>query len=235
MTRFKPGPDSWPPKSSELLSHSPDPSVGLADRASRGWYFRGYVPHFDAPGRVQHLTFHLADSLPDRALNRMQKEWASKPEPLRKLEKRKHIHRLLDAGFGSCVLRHPLAAECVEESLVYGDGDRYFLLAWVIMPNHVHVLIEQKQRVPLGQIVASWKRHTTKVLKQRGFVGSPQGKEGRRPFWQRDYWDRYIRNEHHLRNAKTYIEANPVMAGLARCPSEWRWSSAWFGANSSKR
>lgn len=234
MTLPKSGPAFGLSNSSGLPTHPKVPGPEPSQRGSRGWYFRGYVPHFDAPGRIQHLTFHLADSLPDRALKRMQQEWNAKPEPLRNLEKRKRIHALLDAGHGSCMLKHPLASQCVEESLFYGDGYRYVLLAWVIMPNHVHVLIEQMGRVPLGQIVATWKRHTTKVLKQRGFVGSPKGKEGRRPFWQRDYWDRYIRNEHHLHCVRTYIEANPVMAGLTRLPSEWRWSSAWHSAKASK-
>jgi putative DNA methylase len=51
-------------------------------------------------------------------------------------------------------------------------------------------------------------------------------------FWFEDYFDRYIRNAKHFENAVSYIENNPVRAGLCESPAEWRFGSAWFRARS---
>src|SRR5699024_3665113 len=116
-----------------------------------------------------------------------------------------------------------------EEALLFGDGERYRLLAWVIMPNHVHVLIEQKEGWPLAKIVQSWKRHTSREIHR---LGSPScTRHVPSPLWQRDYWDRYIRTEQHLLATIRYIESNPVVAGLADAAEDWRWGSAGFGRN----
>lgn len=112
-------------------------------RRSKGWYSRGYLPHVDAPGLIQHITFHLADSLPCAAIDRMRQEVESLASERQSVERRKRIHALLDSGLGSCVLQDADCASIVEGSLLFGDGGRYRLLAWIVMPNHVHVLIEQ--------------------------------------------------------------------------------------------
>lgn len=126
------------------------------------WYSRGYVPHFDAPGTVQHITFHLADSLPGEAVDRMQHQLENLNESEQIIAQRKRINELLDMGYGSCLLQIPECAKIMEESLFFGDKTRYVLLAWVIMPNHAHVLIEQLPQWPLGKIIQTWKRHTSK-------------------------------------------------------------------------
>jgi REP element-mobilizing transposase RayT len=46
-------------------------------------------------------------------------------------------------------------------------------------------------------------------------------------FWQREYFDRWIRTEKQLGSVIAYVERNPVRSGLAACPEEWRWSSAY--------
>jgi REP element-mobilizing transposase RayT len=91
----------------------------------------------------------------------------------------------------------------------------------------------------MAKIVASWKRFTAteikKLLRARqesarqesGDPGSTNLRIGSsEPLWPREYWDRYIRNEKHLRATIAYIEQNPVKAGLCSNASEWRWSSA---------
>lgn len=213
-----------------------------ATRRSRGWYSRGYLPHFDAPGLVQHVTFHLADSLPREAIERMQAQVDSIPESERALARRQRIQELLDSGLGRCLLREAACAEIVEDSLLFGDGARYRLIAWVVMPNHVHVMIEQLPGWPLAKVVQSWKRHTSREIHRMGYVlGAPSctrqiGKEadrksaipGHTPLWQRDYWDRFMRNDRHFLTAKHYIENNPVEAGLCTAAEEWGWGSARF-------
>jgi type I restriction enzyme R subunit/putative DNA methylase len=203
--------------------------------AARGWYSRGYLPHFDAAGLIQHITFHLADSLPREAIARMQHELESFTERQRAVEQRKRIQELLDSGLGSCILCREDCARIVEDSLLFGDGDRYRLLAWVVMPNHVHVLIQQLPDWPLGKVVQSWKRHTTREIRHLpspdnlGSLGPPScTRQPSAPVWQRDYWDRFIRDERHFLAAKLYIENNPVAAGLVPKAEAWPWGSARF-------
>jgi REP element-mobilizing transposase RayT len=138
----------------------------------------------------------------------------------RHCELRKRIHEFLDNGYGSCFLRDERLAKTVEDSLVHFDGVRYALHAWCVMPNHVHTLFTPRSGHKMSTFLHSWKsftaRECNKVLGRTG------------QFWQREPFDRYIRNERHFRNAQTYIEDNPVKAGLCRVPTDWRWSSARF-------
>jgi len=207
--------------------------VPSATRRSQGWYSRGYLPHFDAAGLVQHLTFHLADSLPWTAIERMQAQIASLPVEHQSVERRKRIQDLLDSGLGTCILRHDDCARVVEDSLVFGDGTRYRLLCWSIMPNHVHVLIQQMAEWPLAKVVQSWKRHTSRELHRIGGMCHLGGLPN--PLWQRDYWDRFIRDERHFNVAKSYVEDNPVKAGLVTAPELWGWGSARFVLPSATR
>ena len=124
---------------------------------------------------------------------------------------------------GSCALRHPEAARYVQNSLLHFDPERYRLLAWCIMPNHVHVVIEAL--TPIAVIVQGWKSFTSRwILAQnaRLHLGIPDPHR----LWMREYWDRYIREESHLHNAIDYIHQNPVKAGLCGHADDWPWSSA---------
>jgi len=60
------------------------------------------------------------------------------PEKTRDMECRKRFEALIDQGHGSCILQNPVIARMVEETLLFFDNDRYRLLAWTIMPNHIH-------------------------------------------------------------------------------------------------
>lgn len=183
---------------------------------SKGWYSRGYLPHFDQGGIIQGITFRLHDSMPDNALERM--------DSIAELEndsaKRAKVEAYLNAGYGTCLLRNPSVAKIVEDALLHFDGRRYHLLAWVIMPNHVHVLAEQMMAYHIGQVVHSWKSFTAheanKVLHRTG------------DFWYRDFYDRYIRNREHLARSIDYIHFNPVVAGLVERAEEWQFSSARY-------
>jgi REP element-mobilizing transposase RayT len=106
----------------------------------------------------------------------------------------------------------------VEAALLHFDGARYRLLAWCVMPNHVHVMIETLEGFPLADVLHSWKSFTANQANK--LLGRPG------EFWQREYFDRYIRHAEHFQQAVAYIEENPVKAGLARIKTEWPWSSA---------
>jgi hypothetical protein len=106
------------------------------------WYSRGYLPHFDHVGLIQVVTFRLVDALPTDLLEKLEKAVSKEND----VEKRKRIEAWLDAGYGSCWLRDPRIAAIVEEALLHFDAHRYRLLAWAIMPNHVHALVELSRR-----------------------------------------------------------------------------------------
>ena len=184
----------------------------------RGWRSRGYLPHFDAPGMRQMITYRRADAMP--ASRRY--EWQELLSIEDERERRSQIEAYLDAGHGECHLRQSQIAALVQENLLHFDGDRYRLLAWAIMPNHVHALIETSH-TPLAEILHGWKSCTgnaaNRLLNRAG------------DFWQPEYFDRFIRDEEHFGTAVSYIENNPVKASLITSPEEWRFSSACFRAN----
>ena len=173
---------------------------------------------------IQSINFRLGDSLPHSVLEKWQNELALKfqPDVRRATELRRRIEEYIDAGHGECWLRQPAIARLVEGALLRFDPERYRLLAWCVMPNHVHVLIETKEGLPLADILHSWKSYSSsqanKLLTRNG------------EFWQREYLDRYVRNAGHYQTVVAYIEENPVKAGLARVKTDWPWSSARFRA-----
>jgi putative DNA methylase len=183
-----------------------------------GWYSRGYIPHFDGEGVTQHVCFHLFDALPRRVLQRWQLELRHLPKKECDVEWRKRVQDFLDRGYGSCFLRDDRLAEIVENALMYFDGERYALHAWCVMPNHVHTLFTPTPGFRMSKIAHSWKSFTANQCNRL------LGRAGQ--FWEKEPFDRYIRNERHYQNALTYIEQNPVRAGLCARPTDWRWSSA---------
>lgn len=176
------------------------------------WHSRGYLPHCDTPGLLQAITFRLADSLPADVLTRLSQQACNAVDTLKQIEK------FLDAGHGTCWLAQPDIANIVEDALLHGDVQHYRLLAWCVMPNHVHVLIETRDSYPLHKVVQGWKSFTAKLinqhLRQSGTV------------WMRDYFDRYIRDDHHFAAVIAYIHGNPVKAGLVSNKLDWPHSSA---------
>lgn len=203
---------------------APEPGPDESAPPPTGWHSRGYLPHLDVPGLVQSVTFRLADSLPRETLRRLERELAARPPSARDRHRRVRIDQWLDAGMGCCALGHPRLAAVVQDALLCFDGDRYRLIAWCVMPNHVHVLLEPDRS--LARIVQSWKSYTGRWALVRntelalGIPGSA--------LWMRDYWDRYVRDERHLATVMDYIHRNPVKAGLCPTPGVWPWSSAAF-------
>lgn len=207
------------------------------------WHDRGYMPHVDGTALIQHVCYHLADSLPKEAVAAMDDQLKSLPPKLRDAEKEARVAAYLDAGKGSCILRHPELAAMVQDVFLHFHGQRYHLHAWCVMPNHVHVLFHALPGWTMSKIVASWKSYTGRRISafqttgyatlQRGATaglepGVPSGR-----VWHREYWDRYIRDHAHYMNVVKYIHNNPVKAGLVKRPEDWRWSSAYLANQSS--
>ena len=143
-----------PPASGRLLV-PPAEKISAMTRPNsaehKGWYSRNYLPHFDSAEMAQHIVFRTFGSLP-RDIT------ATLPEDARAA--RKAIEDLLDGGSYGCELLDSFSRQTVEAALLHGDGKRFRLLAWCVMPNHVHVLIEQIQGYPLARIVREWKSFT---------------------------------------------------------------------------
>ena len=178
----------------------------------KGWHDRGYLPHFDGGTLVQSVTFRLADSLPRRVYEQILSSAKADEDRFKRLE------GLIDCGRGACILRRREIATIVENALLFFDGDRYRLLAWAVMPNHVHALIEQIDGYSLSSIAHSWKSFTAKAInKCQGTTGS---------VWSPDYHDRFVRNAEHYGRAINYIEQNPVKAGLIGRAEDWPFCSA---------
>jgi REP element-mobilizing transposase RayT len=207
-------------------------SEPLADGAKaggfRGWHERGYLPHCDQPGLVQFLTFRLWDSMPASwrgewehllAVSTRSDAPRSGEQSIASREQRIKLEEYLDRSLGECFLRDPRIATLVEQAIRFHQGQRFELLAWVVMPNHVHALI-QVGLTPLTRIVQNWK--SVAAVAANKLLGRP----GR--FWQPDYWDRHMRDAEQTLKAVRYIENNPVKAKLCRAPEDWPFSSARF-------
>jgi putative transposase len=207
----------------------------IQENGAPRWHSRGYLPHFESSDVTQHVTFHLADSLPQTALRRLEAELKSLPAGKRDVERRKRVDAWIDAGHGSCILGKPAIAAVVQGSLLTFDSQRYRLLAWVVMPSHVHVLFQPMNGWTVAKIVAARKKFTARKicddLRNTGGGCTPGALISRlaasTPVWHREYWDRYIRDKTHSTQAIEYIHLNPVKAGLVSTPERWRWSSAY--------
>lgn len=185
------------------------------------------LPHWQQKGAVYFVTFRLADALPTRLRNQWENERESwlrvHPESWNAQNEREYhqrfsgaIERWLDAGHGSCLLRQRHCAEIVAETLRHFEGERVVMISFVVMTNHVHALFVQNPVWPLEKLLQSWKRFTTreinKLLERAGSL------------WQRDYFDRLVRDEKHFANCVRYIRRNPEKARLP--PTEFiLWES----------
>src|SRR6478672_3299152 len=175
------------------------------------------LPHWQQQGAVYFTTFRLADAVPVHLRIQWQSErdiWLRyHPEPwTAEIEREYHqrfsgeIERWLDAGHGACFLRRPDCAKVVAETLRHFEGERVVMISFVVMPNHVHALFVQNPGWPLEKLIRSWKgftaRQINKLCKRSG------------NFWQRDYFDRLVRDETHFANCVRYLRRNPEKARL---------------------
>ena len=177
----------------------------------KGWHTRGYLPHFDGNRVTQFVTFRLANSIPRRMLQRL----ASKRQTgqIDDIECHHEVERILDRGFGPAYLADESIARILVENLLRFDGVRYKLLHWVLMPNHVHVLLTPAEGISLSSIMHSMKSYTASR------ANAHLNRTG--PFWAVEYFDRYIRDYDHYEKTVGYIHNNPVKAGLSESSTAW--------------
>lgn len=117
------------------------------------------------------------------------------------------IERWLDAGAGACLLRDPEVAEIVGSASSHFAGGRCDLHSWVVMPNHVHLLVSLREGEVLAGLMQSWKGFTSRAINRLLHRSGT--------LWQKDYHDCLIRNTEHFWNCAKYIRNNPAKASLA--------------------
>ena len=173
------------------------------------------LPHWAANKSLIFITYRLADSMPATKLREWEAEryeWiCHHPEPWDEATASEYydkfstkLDEMLDAGYGSCMLCREDCRNIVVENLLHFNGERYVLHSFVVMPNHVHVLLEIEQREDLAKIVHGWKSYTAKRINE--VVG------GKGQVWQREYYDRLIRNAEHYSRTVEYIHKNARVA-----------------------
>jgi len=180
-----------------------------------------HLPRWEAAGAIYHVALHLADSVPQTQLE----IWKAERERLNSLAKEarrpltedersalkavyeERVEKYLAAGHGACLLREAHASEALAEVLTHGNGSRYALHEWCIMPNHVHVIVGGfSQAGDLNSVLSIWKRtsgHRINAMLQR---------EG--SVWHRDGYTRIIRDAAEYRRQISYVWNNPESAGL---------------------
>ena len=178
---------------------------------------RRNLPHWEQVSATYFVTFRLADAVPTSLASQWRDElqnWRRfHPEPLDDEGRKEYRKRFLqvredwlDQGHGSCLLREPKAAMIVAEALRHFDSQRYHLDAFVIMPNHVHALVQPLLGHSLKEILRSWKSYSARQInKTLGRSGS---------VWMEESFDRIVRDWNALVKCRDYIARNPEKAHL---------------------
>jgi len=180
---------------------------------------RSRLPHYDGMP-LQSITFRMKDALPAN----LRRELAAQATPAELEAFGGPFYNdevALDRGYGSCLLARTEAAEIVRDALFHWNNQRYGVIAWIIMPNHVHLVLRMYATTTLADTLHGLKTYTANALNRR------LHRTGR--FWQRNYWDRFIRDDEHLARCIDYIHRNSVSAGLVERPEDWEFSSASTG------
>ena len=198
-----------------------------------GFHFRGTLPHRKKEGGTYFVTFRQAGTLPKEVLLRFKQErdailqqamaakrpltWHEQEELFRWYSNR--VDKYLDAGHGVCYLRNPELASLVADAIRFFEGQRYELRAWVVMPNHAHVVVWPMPGHTMSDILHSWKSFTSHEINKRLPIKVV-------PLWQGESYEHLIRDDEDLHRCCNYTLTNPVNARLCARPEDWQRSSA---------
>jgi len=168
---------------------------------------RRRLPHWHQPNRIYFITFRLADSVAQEKLTQWKEEAALlSVETERNRLCLKRQQAWLDKGMGSCLFKTPYISAMVEQALLHFDRERYLLGDYVIMPNHVHLIVQPLESYSLSEIIKSWKGYSSREINLGcGTSGS---------LWMDEYFDHMIRNESYFEKFQDYIRENPIKAEL---------------------
>ncbi len=175
--------------------------------------FRRHLPHWVQEGCAYFVTFRLADSIPDHQMAKIREDlaaWNSQnPQPwdyktYQEYQLRFHEgpEQWLDEGHGECLFARPEHRAIVADAFHHFDGERYLLDAFVVMPNHIHVIFKPLAGHQVSEILHSWKSFTSKEINK---VSNRSG-----TLWQAECYDRIIRDWDDLIHVRDYIAHNPA-------------------------
>jgi len=192
-------------------------------------YYNGFLPHWRQDGCTYFVTFRLADSVPQPVLDEWKYErdvwleargvdpkvsgWGQAIETLSKQDRQLFnrcfagkLFEYLDRGHGECVLRIPRISTIVADSLLFFHSERLDTGDFVVMPNHIHVLMTPHAGFELETVLHSIKSYTAnqinRELKRSGTL------------WMEDSYDHIVRDSKELLRIQSYIRANPENARL---------------------
>ncbi|MGO9229611.1 MAG: transposase [Bryobacteraceae bacterium] len=175
-------------------------------------FHRRRLPHVWKTDQPVFVTWRLHDTLPSQRV--FPKGALSSGQAFAAMD------RLLDeARDGAFYLRQPAIADMIVKAIEYNSTilGHYLLHAFVVMPNHVHLLATPTIELP--RLTKSLKGITAKRANAMLALTG-------RPFWQEESYDHSVRDVREFERIRNYIEWNPVRAGLVKEAGEYRWSSA---------
>lgn len=222
-------------------------------------YYRN-LPHWRQTGATYFVTFRQADSIPQAVVaewhdnrdrwfraHHINPQWLkSDPDRLASAfqqiapavrdaferEQSRLLHDELDRSHGSCLLRRQFPQEELAKSLMYFDQQRVAVGDWIIMPNHVHAILQPFDGHELEDIVGSIKQWTSRLirtwLESQPVADQPVGPEySRERLWQQETYDRIIRDHEELLRFRRYIAMNAPQAHVPA--GQFRhWSAKWL-------
>lgn len=186
---------------------------------------RGRLPHWELDDAVYAITYRLSDSLPEHILRSLEAERltlvrrmssngrAMTPDERSRFDEEfsLRLDQELDRGYGSCLLKNGEVARMIIGNWFHFDEDRYRMIAWCVMPNHVHLVVHIFVGSMLDRIFHSWKSYSShkanEILNREGTV------------WQREFFDRIVRDREDLTRSVEYVLNNPRNTGL----KQWPW------------
>lgn len=175
-------------------------------------FWRKNLPHWEQDGKIHYITFRLSDSLPqpvvDKYLSDKERFVKEHPQPWDDDIKRQYsklisnpVENFLDAGYGNCILKEPAIRQHLIDAINYYDADRFAVLAYVIMPNHVHMLAVPLNGYALDNTISSILRFSATGMNRL------LGKKGR--VWQTEPFDTIVRSHIQYVKCVEYIRHNP--------------------------
>ena len=192
-----------------------------------GSFYRRNLPHWDVAGATYFSTMCLEGSTPARGKSPHRTQNHSRPASATGTAAGRRFvayDKLLDEHPAVRWLEDRTLAAVIAEAFHWGAATRYDLIAYVVMPSHVHWVFRPLLNETSGDggprlaITTAFKRHTAMACNRL------LGRQGR--FWQEESYDRVVRDEQELERIVRYVEYNPVQAGLCARPEEWEFSSA---------
>jgi REP element-mobilizing transposase RayT len=178
---------------------------------------RRNLPHWQQARKMYFVTFRTADSIPEEKAEEFRhakQQWQNThTKPYNEMEKIEYrllfsekMNAWLDHCHGECLLEKHDCAAIVKGAIEYFQGQRYLLDHWVIMPNHVHILLIACEGYELSTILHSWKSFTSNKINK---LYSKKG-----TFWQSETFDHLVRSDQQLEKYREYIRMNIAKAGV---------------------